>query len=157
MENEIYGTVSRRKVSHGTILLVEDEPFVREVTCEVLMSCGFKVFSTGGATEAIQSFLDHDRKVDLLLTDLVMPERSGRDLALELKAVCPGLKVLFTSGYPQVLDIAEECASTSFLAKPYSVRILVQKVEQMLGETDSPFSASAEAANLIALTQDASS
>lgn len=81
-----------------TILLVEDEDFVREVTCEVLQSSGYRVLKARNAVEATVTFRRHRQEVGLLITDVVMPGQNGRDLARELSSVCPGLKTLFVSG-----------------------------------------------------------
>lgn len=82
----------------GTILLVEDEAFLREVTCEILESAGYRVLKTRNATEAARAFLQYKTIVKLLLTDVVLPGQNGRDLANELRAVCPSLKIIFISG-----------------------------------------------------------
>jgi CheY-like chemotaxis protein len=82
----------------GTILLVEDENFLREVTCEILESAGYRVLKTRNAKEAISAFTEYKTIVRLLLTDVVLPGENGRDLANELRSVCPKLKVVFISG-----------------------------------------------------------
>ncbi len=82
----------------GTVLLVEDESFLREVTCEILESAGYRVLKTRNAKEAISAFKDYKNIVRLLLTDVVLPGENGRDLANELRGVCPKLKIIFISG-----------------------------------------------------------
>jgi len=82
----------------AVILLVEDEGFVREVTSEVLESAGYRVLKTANAAEARFAFCLGE-KVGLLLTDVVMPGQNGYDLARELRAICPSLRIIFTSGY----------------------------------------------------------
>ena len=67
-----------------TILLVEDEAFVREVACEILRVAGYRVLPARNAAEAVPAFLAHREEVQLLLTDVVLPDRNGRDLAFEL-------------------------------------------------------------------------
>jgi two-component system cell cycle sensor histidine kinase/response regulator CckA len=84
--------------SRGTILLVEDENFLREVTCEILESAGYRVLKTRNAKEAISAFTEYKTIVRLLLTDVVLPGENGRDLANELRSVSPKLKVVFISG-----------------------------------------------------------
>ena len=98
---------------HGTILLVEDETLLREVTCEILESTGYRVLKTRNAAEAISTFGEYKAIVRLLLTDVVLPGQNGRDLANDLRAVCPKLSVLFISGYPVVLMFATLLAITS--------------------------------------------
>jgi len=82
----------------GTILLVEDENRLREVTCEVLESAGYRVLKTRNAAEAISTFAEYKTIVRLLLTDVVLPGQNGRDLAKDLRSVCPTLKIIFISG-----------------------------------------------------------
>lgn len=83
---------------HETILLVEDESFLREVTCEILESAGYRVLKARTATEAISVFDECRTIVRLLLTDVVLPGQNGRDLATDLRNVSPKLKIIFTSG-----------------------------------------------------------
>src|SRR5579864_8441143 len=83
---------------HGTILLVEDETLLREVTCEILESAGYRVLKTCNAAEAISAFSEYKTIVRLLLTDVVLPGQNGRDLANELRSVCPKLRIIFISG-----------------------------------------------------------
>jgi CheY-like chemotaxis protein len=85
----------------GTILLVEDESRLREVTCEVLEAAGYRVLKTRNAAEAISVFTEYKAIVRLLLTDVVLPGQNGRDLATDLRSVCPKLKIIFISGYPE--------------------------------------------------------
>jgi response regulator RpfG family c-di-GMP phosphodiesterase len=82
----------------GTILLVEDETFLREVTCEILESAGYRVLKTQDAAEAVSVFNEYKAIVRLLLTDVVLPGQNGRDLANNLRSVCPKLKIIFISG-----------------------------------------------------------
>jgi len=97
----------------GTILLVEDEAFLREVTCEILESAGYRVLKTRNATEAASAFYQYKTIVKLLLTDVVLPGQNGRDLANDLRSVCRELKVIFISGYPVVLMLATLLAISS--------------------------------------------
>jgi two-component system cell cycle sensor histidine kinase/response regulator CckA len=82
----------------GTILLVEDEQFLREVTCEILESAGYRVLKTRNAVEALSAFKEFKPIVRLLLTDVVLPGQNGRDLATDLRAMCPKLSIIFISG-----------------------------------------------------------
>jgi CheY-like chemotaxis protein len=94
----LWTTAEQPSVERPVILLVEDEPLVRKVTCEVLQSAGYRVLKAKNSAEAIRIFSQHREEIDLLLTDVVMPGRSGRELAHELRAVCSDLKTIFTSG-----------------------------------------------------------
>jgi CheY-like chemotaxis protein len=92
---------------------VEDETYLREVTCESLESAGYRVLKTRNAAEAINAFRQYKTIVKLLLTDVVLPGQNGRDLANDLRSVCPKLRIIFTSGYPVVLMLATLLAITS--------------------------------------------
>jgi CheY-like chemotaxis protein len=98
---------------HGTILLVEDESFLREVTCEILESAGYRVLKARTAAEAISAFDEYKTIVRLLLTDVVLPGQNGCDLATDLRSISPKLKIIFTSGYPVVLMLATVLAISS--------------------------------------------
>jgi two-component system, cell cycle sensor histidine kinase and response regulator CckA len=117
-----------------TILLVEDEPFVREATRSILASAGFDVLPTEGAQEAIKVYEECNGGIDLVMTDMVLSGRSGQQLGQDLRERSPELVVLVTSGYsnPEYETEAPE-SRTYFLAKPYSRRTLVDKIEKLLG------------------------
>jgi len=119
---------------HATILVVEDEDFVREVTCEVLMSAGYKVLRARTAAEALRLVREDKTTLDLLLTDIVLPGRNGHALARDLQALCRGLKTIFVSGYPEN-DFARHDPpgpGTFYLPKPFSVQMLLGKVDEVL-------------------------
>jgi two-component system, cell cycle sensor histidine kinase and response regulator CckA len=116
-----------------TILLVEDEAFVREVTAEVLKSAGYKVLTSKSAGEAVGAYeeaLDH---IDLLLTDVVLPGESGRTLARKLRSHDPSLPVLLITGYGEQMAMSgTEAEGMQCLPKPFSAPILLKKVQQIL-------------------------
>jgi CheY-like chemotaxis protein len=136
-----------------TILLVEDDPFVREATCSILESAGFKVLPAPDADAALHLYeqvgvtidqainraidrtidLKIDREIDLVMTDMILPGRTGEQLAQELRRRSPNLKVLITSGYTNNDQLVEERQpNTYFLAKPYSRSDLVGKIAKIL-------------------------
>ena len=82
-----------------TILLVEDEEMVRRFTQRVLENGGYHVIATSGGMEALKAIELQNCKVDLLVSDIIMPEMSGNELAQKLLLLCPEVKVLFISGY----------------------------------------------------------
>jgi CheY-like chemotaxis protein len=118
----------------ATILLVEDEDFVRQVTAEVLSFGGYRVFEARTAAEAMRVFRQHGEHVQLLLTDVVLPGTNGRDLARDLQLLHPGLRTMFISGYPdnEVTQRGLEEPRVFYLPKPYSAESLMQKVRQVL-------------------------
>lgn len=118
-----------------TILLVEDEEMLREFVSTALSSLGYRVLTAGNGREALEVWADRRGEVDLLLTDVVMPESiSGRELAHTLIMDKPDLKVIFTSGYSAELigPEFEQDKEHGFLAKPYLTDRLIQFVAQRL-------------------------
>jgi DNA-binding NtrC family response regulator len=117
-----------------TILLVEDEPFVREATCSILEHAGFAVLPAEGAQQAMKVFEECKAAIDLVMTDMVLPGRSGQQLGQDLRERSPEVAVLVTSGYFNAeYEIETPESRTFFLAKPYSRRTLVEKIENILG------------------------
>ena len=118
----------------GTILLVEDETFLRDATCDILESAGYRVLKTCNAAEAMSAFSEYKTIVRLLLTDVVLPGQNGRDLANDLRSICPKLRIIFISGYPENVvtrhGIQED--GMFYLPKPFSLRSLTRKVRQVL-------------------------
>jgi CheY-like chemotaxis protein len=114
-----------------TILLVEDEPFVREVTCEVLRSAGYYVLTARNAVEAAAIYDACRGAVDLLLTDIVLPGETGLTLARRLQRRDAGLKVLLVSGYAEQMSLSESMQE-EFLAKPFSSEGLLRRVKELL-------------------------
>jgi CheY-like chemotaxis protein len=112
-----------------TILFVEDEAFVREVTAEVLRSAGYEVLTAKNTMEALRLYEQGRTEVSLLLTDVVLPGETGRVLAGQLRQKNPELKVLFVTGYAEHMQLGQddEC-----LAKPFSMGVLLRRVRQML-------------------------
>ncbi len=120
----------------GTILIVEDDASLREVTCEFLKSSGYTVLETGSPDEALCTVEHHEGPIDLLLTDMIMPKMNGRELAARLSAARPGMKILYVSGYADgiVRDDAQRALEPglAFLQKPYTRYALTRKVHEIL-------------------------
>ncbi|MFN7140569.1 MAG: response regulator [Limisphaerales bacterium] len=118
-----------------TILVVEDEPALRELVADILKSYGYRVFEASCGPEALCIWEKHHGEIDLLLTDMVMPEGiSGRELAIKLLEHNPRLKVIYTSGYSPGMagqDIAL-LEGFNFLPKPYRPLRLAQLVREIL-------------------------
>ncbi len=117
-----------------TILLVEDETHVRELVAQMLQASGYTVIVAPGPAAALELGDRHPGEIDLLLTDVVMPEMSGRELCQRLKAIRPRTRVLYMSGYTDEAlgrhQVLEE--GTSLLQKPFSVGALSRKVRDVL-------------------------
>jgi DNA-binding NtrC family response regulator len=117
-----------------TILLVEDEPFVRAATCSILESLGFEVLPAEDAQQAMMIYEHCGGKICLLMTDMVLPGQSGQQLGCKVRERSPEVYVLVTSGYGRFEYEAEMPeARTYFLAKPYSKCTLLEKIEKILG------------------------
>src|SRR5262249_8063602 len=116
-----------------TILLVEDEDAVRVIMGAVLRRQGYNVLEASTPTVAFELFGRHGRDIDLLLTDVVMPEMSGPALAQRLTAVRPELRVLFISGYADMSsEIDTGNPNVRFLGKPFQASTLTARVREML-------------------------
>jgi hypothetical protein len=115
-----------------TVLVVEDEPALREVAVRGLRELGYVVLEAADGSEALRVADRFDGRIHLLLTDVVMPGLGGRKVAERLRAVRPELKVLFTSGYTDgaFLSQANLDSSMSFLQKPFTVATLARKVRE---------------------------
>ncbi len=117
------------------ILLVEDDPMVRRFVEASLKRLGYQVFSAAYPDEAIKIFAENPiPPIDLLLTDIIMPKMSGKDLAKEIRKYSPNLKVLFMSGYTgeQLSDTGILAADIPFLEKPFTYEILASKLREIL-------------------------
>jgi PAS domain S-box-containing protein len=122
--------------SCATILLVEDEEVVRRFAADVLRDAGYKVLEASCGEDALRIEREHNRPINLLLTDVVMPQMSGRDLAAAIAPLRPTIKVLYMSGYTDralthqgVLD-----PHTAFLSKPFTANALLRKVRAVLSD-----------------------
>lgn len=125
---------SERFRGSETILVVEDEDDVRRVVVHMLQQLGYDVLTAASGAEAMQLYNDTERPIHLLLTDVVMPKMSGKELADRLTRNLPGLKVLFVSGYTGSVIIHHGVLDpgTYFLQKPFSAAQLGGKVREVL-------------------------
>jgi two-component system, cell cycle sensor histidine kinase and response regulator CckA len=123
-----------------TVLVVEDEPVLREMVCEILRGYDYQVVEAGSGMEALRVWDEYDGQVDLLLTDMVMPGgMTGRDLAEQLKKRKPGLRVIYSSGYsPEAMEKDTGEHDTAFLPKPYHPPQLARVVRKCLDRRRSP-------------------
>jgi two-component system cell cycle sensor histidine kinase/response regulator CckA len=124
------------EILRGTeaVLVVEDEPALRELTCILLEDAGYKVLDSSGVEEALEMAKDLQRKIDLLLTDIVMPRMDGRELANQMLSLRPDLKVLFMSGYTDDVIVHRGALTqgTMLVQKPFTKRTLLRKVRETL-------------------------
>jgi two-component system, cell cycle sensor histidine kinase and response regulator CckA len=118
---------------HETILLVEDEPASLKMTKKMLETQGYTVVPAGTPGEAIRLAREHSGEIHLLMTDVVMPEMNGRDLARNLVSLSPRLKCLFSSGYMgNVISQGVLNEGMHFIQKPFSRRDLAAKIREAL-------------------------
>ncbi len=119
---------------HETILLVEDEPAILMMTTMMLERLGYKVVSARTPGQAIRLSQKHAGEINLLITDVVMPEMNGRDLAKTILSSCPDIKLLFMSGY--TANVIEDHGvlekGVNFIQKPFSKNNLGAKVREIL-------------------------
>lgn len=119
-----------------TILVVEDDSSLREVTCQFLQGSGYTVIQAGAPEEALRVVEQYKGPIDFLLTDVIMPKMNGRDLAAQLSQTRPRIKVLYVSGYTDgvvrdgVHGVLEP--GLAFLQKPYTRYALTSKIREVL-------------------------
>jgi DNA-binding response OmpR family regulator len=120
--------------SHKTVLVVEDEAFVRESTCETLRRAGYHVLQAASAAKARQVFSDASIPIDLLVCDAVLPDSNGMHLSELLHWQSPQLQTIMASGYPlSVLrDQFRLADEHQVLSKPYAASLLLAQVEALL-------------------------
>jgi DNA-binding NtrC family response regulator len=134
---EVEAEATRKRVATGseTVLLVEDEEAVRRLVREALVRAGYKVMDTSDPLEARRLSESYRGMIHLLITDVVMPKVSGRELAEELRARRAGMKVLYMSGYADnaIVNTGILQKEVAFLQKPFTPAALTQKVREVLG------------------------
>ena len=119
-----------------TILVIEDDTQVRASTKKVLERVGYRVIEAVDGRDALRVFTDYKNIIDLVILDVIMPKKNGKEVYEDLKKEQPGVKVLFTSGY--TADIIEKKGilkdSQNFILKPATPRKLLEKVRDILNE-----------------------
>src|ERR671918_465317 len=117
-------------VTPRTILIVDDERAVRELVAAALTRAGFHVRTAGSAEEALD--LEARHPVDLLVTDVILPNISGPELANRIRTRSPHTRVLFISGYTGNALSGEDLRGNAFLPKPFGTTTLIQRVHEVL-------------------------
>ncbi len=115
------------------ILVVEDEDALRDIACRILRRNGYSVIAAAGGPEAMTLAEHHDGPIDLVLTDVVMPQMSGRTLAIALRELRPDIRILYMSGYPEDF-ISRELGDPRpvIVRKPFTEPALLEKLREML-------------------------
>ncbi len=133
---EVLDQDSDKQISggHESILVIDDEEVIREVTGELLGSFGYRVQLAANGEEGVRIYKNQQPRSDLVILDMVMPRLGGRETLLELKKINPAVKVLFSTGYSQNEKVNEiiSLGVTGFIQKPYQVNSLLAKVREVL-------------------------
>jgi hypothetical protein len=128
----------RLRTTSRTVLVVDDEPEVLELASEILRRVGYVVLEAADGASALEVAGRHEGEIHLLVTDMVMPGLSGRDLAERLRSLRASLRVLYISGYVQDASARAALASerSAFVAKPFSPEVLTDRVRELLATAD---------------------
>ena len=134
-ERQIKVSAGPPERGHETVLVVEDEPAILTMATRMLERLGYTVLAAVGPGEAVRLAQANPCSIHLLVTDVVMPEMNGRDLAAAVSAPCPGIRCLFMSGY--TADVIAHHGvlepGIHFIQKPFSMQLLAEKVREALG------------------------
>jgi CheY-like chemotaxis protein len=124
-----------------TILLAEDEEAIRQLARVALQSCGYHVLEAANGEQALKVIAASAEPVDLLITDVIMPRMSGRELAVQLRILRPGTRVLYVSGYTDEAIVRHGIVDegVAFLNKPFTPTMLARKVREVLDGSASRF------------------
>jgi CheY-like chemotaxis protein len=145
----IYLPASDRKVTHeeqepaeilrgnGTILLVEDEEVIADVSREILEELGYKVFVAHNGSEAIETYRQKENEIDLLILDMIMPGIGVEETFDTLKSMNPDVRVILSSGYSinnRVTNLIDR-GCNGFIQKPYNIENLSRKIKEIMNVT----------------------
>jgi DNA-binding NtrC family response regulator len=110
----------------GLVLVVEDEPIMRKIAVKVLKEAGYEVLIAGNGREGVELFEKHHNDIKLVLLDMVLPEKSGKDVYIEMKKIKPDVKVLLNSGFRKDKRVKEvlKLGVKHFIEKPYTFEAL---------------------------------
>jgi DNA-binding response OmpR family regulator len=111
------------------ILVVEDDAIVRMLIVDVLEELDFKVLQANGSEQALETLKDLNQHIDLMMTDVGLPNMDGRELAAQARMLRPGLPILFASGYTESIEVPEGMHS---IGKPFSIDQLRDKIKTIL-------------------------
>ncbi len=134
-EKQLEGNSGRKKAKPDltgteTILLVEDEEAVRGFSARALRKRGYEVFEAGTGVQALEVMNEVEGRIDLVVSDVMMPEMDGPTMAREMRSAKPDLKIIFVSGFAR--EVLDEEDDFIFMAKPYGLKDLAAKVKEVL-------------------------
>lgn len=133
-ENEEKGPVFVPPSREGreTVLIAEDDTALRQLSRIVLERVGYKVITAFDGEDALNKFVENKEDIDLLIFDIIMPKKNGREVYEEIRRMMPGIRVLFISGYPAGITKGILKEGLSFLLKPISPNELTRKIREVL-------------------------
>jgi two-component system, cell cycle sensor histidine kinase and response regulator CckA len=119
-----------------TVLVTEDDPIILRMVTTMLERLGYGVLSASTPNEAIRLFRESNNKIDLVITDVIMPEMNGRDLTEHLVAIKPGMKCLYMSGYTAniITNQGVQDERVCFIQKPFTKNELEAKVQEAMND-----------------------
>ena len=120
--------LSDESAAGATILIVDDHSALRHAVVEILRITGYKVLEAESSTEALEMARQHSGKIDVLLTDIVMPGMRGQELARRVATVHPEVQVVYMSGYAEGFPEAQLPANSVFLQKPFRFATLLEQL-----------------------------
>jgi len=133
---EVMDSVVEKEMARGheLVLVIDDEEAIRQVACDILGSYGYRVRLAADGEEGVAVYRSQAGQVDLVILDMVMPKKGGRETFLKLKEINPQVRVLFSTGYSQNEKVNEILALgvRGFIQKPYQIRDLLAKVREIL-------------------------
>lgn len=118
----------------GSVLVVENEPFMREAVEDILDTVGLEVISTSDGHEGVAAYLSHKDDIDLVILDMRLPGMDGSEILRMLRTINPYVKVLIASGYEEqeVRRLLKDQQTVSILRKPYNADALLSTVQKIL-------------------------
>ena len=133
-ESRAYEDINVAAVTGGTVLIVDDEPAVLDITRAILEESGYKVLTTNNGHEALDVITDRKKHIDVAIVDMIMPVIGGKTVIRSLKKKRPSLKIISASGYQKEHELVnmEENPPDAFLNKPYSAETLIRTLDTVL-------------------------
>lgn len=118
----------------STILLIEDDEVIRDLYRKIFEFRGYRVIEAVDGNDGIEKFLEHRNDISLLVTDVMMPGKNGREAYEEIIKTNSDVKIIFTSGYNSELTKQLQDEGFHYLKKPFSPEELLQRIAEVLGE-----------------------